>query len=91
MPVLTIRLPTELHERFLAECEKREIKPSEFGRRAIEAIVDRMGDEPATRSFVIPAGSSVSVVIPKRLPPQVRGFAIDGSPIVSKTDRLKSK
>lgn len=45
MPILTIRLPAELHERFLAECEKREIKPSEFGRRAIEAFVDHWMDQ----------------------------------------------
>ena len=92
MPVLTIRLPAELHERFLAECEKRDIKASELGRKAIEAIVDRMIDQAAVGPKTEPLDERLynrPMLVPKRLPPGVRGYALDGSPIVTKTDRLK--
>ena len=73
MPILTIRLSAELHERFLAECDKRDIKPSELGRKAIETIVDHFVD----------AGSPIMTQI-ARLPARkvvkgVRGFTWDNS------------
>ena len=88
MPILTIRLPAELHERFLAECEKRDIKPSEFGRKAIEAIVDHMGELPSAP--VITQSERLREL--RTVVPDVRGFTMDGSPIPSdRGSRLKTR
>lgn len=43
MPILSIRISAELHKRFLAECERRDLKPAEF-----QAIVDRMAEADLT-------------------------------------------
>lgn len=94
MPILTIRLPAELHERFLAECEKREIKPSEFGRRAIEAFVDHWMDErpvnDPSRQMQVPVKLPPSTAQAQASPPGIRGFTRDGEPIrTTRASRLK--
>lgn len=86
MPVLTIRLSTELHERFTAECLKRDTTPSELGRRAIEAIVDHMIDQPMTSLQIVKQAHR------RLISSGVRGFALDGSPLTTKaSDRLKKE
>ncbi len=44
MPSVTFRLPPSLHERFLAHCEAKDVRPSEFLRQAIETFLDRVDD-----------------------------------------------
>lgn len=46
MPTVQVRFAPPLHERFVQECEKRDISPSEFIRRAVEAMMDHI-DTPA--------------------------------------------
>lgn len=106
MPSITFRLSPTLHERFVQECEKRDISPSEFMRKAVEAMMDRM-DEPALRETTgaytpILTPPTPSLLFAGRVSETnkathadfvhrqaVRGFAMDGSPLVTKRDRLK--
>lgn len=44
MPSVTFRLPPTLHERFLAHCEAKDIRPSELLRQAVETFIDRTDD-----------------------------------------------
>jgi hypothetical protein len=47
MPSITFRITPELHERFLAECERRDTKPSELLRQMVQMAVDHMIAGPA--------------------------------------------
>lgn len=103
MPILTIRLPAELHQRFLAACEAREVTPSEFGRRAVEAIVDGLESAAELKHLAVQARKPGKTAMNQaqfeakiaaiRNPrgSSVRGFAIDGSPLVAPPERLKKK
>jgi len=88
MPVLTIRLPAELHERFLAECEKRDTSPSEFGRKAIEAIIDHMPNRPSPQYR---QETTVLAAPHKQQAAGIRGFTMDGEPIYDGAARPNPK
>ena len=45
MPSVTFRLPPTLHERFVAYCEAKDVRPSELLRLAVERFID-IQDEP---------------------------------------------
>lgn len=90
MPSITTRFPPPLHERFIAECERREISPSDFIRKAVEAMMDHI-DTPGpamerprlVTPSVIEAVAKAEAIAHAmgRLSPMrgVRGFAVDGS------------
>ena len=76
MPILGLRLSPDLHERFIAECERRDEKPCDVGRRLIEAYADHSADTPMNRTGL----NSQIAHLPKRAAqPGIRGFALDGS------------
>ena len=75
-----------LHERFIQECEKREMTPSDFIRRLVDAALEQI-DTPTSYLTRMP-GESVRVaeeiqrIATKRgfpTPVKQRGFAWDGS------------
>ncbi len=94
MAVVTVRLASELHERFTRYCEDNDISPSNALKRAVETLVDRLEDQAES----VRQGRATP-------PPQVRtaqriagpvgskpvGYAMDGSPIYRGADRLKVK
>lgn len=41
MPTVQSRFSPQLHERFIAECEKRGTTPSKLIRLAVEALMDK--------------------------------------------------
>lgn len=95
MPTVQVRFAPPLHERLIQECERLEITPSEFIRKLADAALNQMEEDRPAK----PPSDDLGHHGPKdrdrqlkRLPPQVRGFAaLGGDPIVSKTDRLKTK
>lgn len=50
MPSVTTRFPPPLHERFLQECERRDISPSDFIRKAVEAMMDHIDTPSSARA-----------------------------------------
>lgn len=76
MPILSIRVPAELHESFVTQCERRGLAVPEVHRRAIEAITEHMARADLTAS-IVPVITDRTA--PKRLDPAIRGFATDGS------------
>lgn len=93
MPILTIRLPTELHASFIEECERRELKPGELGRKAIELICQRMVDQSAGEQPSPMSDAQRFVSTRSRLPavePRVRGFAIGGGEI-TREDQMETR
>lgn len=90
MPVISIRVSAELHERFLAECEKRDIRPGELGRRALEAITDQMIDAARAKIARVDPVAHAGKHVVRGSASRIRGFATDGSgPIAPPADRLK--
>lgn len=59
MPTVQVRFAPPLHERFVQECDRRDINPSEFIRRAVEAMMDHI-DTPkeTTRAAHVPMRTS---------------------------------
>ena len=42
MPTVQVRMAPPLHERFIQECEKRELTPSDFIRRLVDAALEQI-------------------------------------------------
>lgn len=88
MPVIATRISAELHEAFLAQCGKRDLKPSDFIRKLIEGVTERMIDKPVEDENLGYHGTKAR----DRAAASVRGFAAtDGTPLVKMASRLKTK
>ena len=92
MPTVQVRMAPPLHERFLQECERRDISPSDFIRQAVELMMDHIDTraheetEPWQDAKPVPLPTARIAPRPlpsdpKRLPSGVRGFSLDGGPM----------
>jgi hypothetical protein len=95
MPTVQVRMAPPLHERFIQECEKREMTPSDFIRRLVDAALEQI-DTPTTYLRRMPGeraplSSGGHEAAHKRIAsPGVRGFAIGGGEITAQ-DQLTSR
>jgi hypothetical protein len=73
-----------LHERFIQECERREMTPSDFIRRLVDAALEQI-DTPRERDPVIVVTEERMKRLFRYPPkyPSVRGFAIGGGEITA--------
>lgn len=88
MPTIQARVAPVLHERFLAHCEERGLKPADVIREAIERIVDHLDD--TQMNGAVPALKIANRIAPTDGPKPI-GFTFAGEPVyASASPRLKA-
>lgn len=103
MPSVTTRFPPPLHERFLQECERRDISPSDFIRKAVEAMMDHIDTAAVAPGSVVPVDPEVfhmdkdgaihhakTAQAPVVRARGIRGFAAtDGTPLMPAAPKVE--
>ena len=95
MPTVQVRFAPPLYERFMQECGEREITPSEYIRRAVEAMMDRIDTKATVKTWGDRknfGGLSHAIEDRQRLTPtKARGFAVDGSGEITADQQLENR